>query len=298
MRSLGLLELKTVNKVGAIFPRTKNTHKDVCCSISRGRIGLSFFRQDASMQSIAHSFRRAIIKLHRKALAREVFKAYHGEIQHGPFAGMRYDGNANISEAAHGLKIFGLYEQPVMNLLLSFKNTQTFIDIGAGDGYYPVGLTSKCGIPRAICFEMTTVGREAIARNARTNGVSDKIEIHAEAGADFLQQLVPLNIEWSGAVFLIDIEGFEFTLLDESLLAATVGARYVIELHDGPQSDGRLRKALIERMSKHWHLEILGDRTRDWGSIAALKPWHDLDRAVLLSEGRKLIGEWLVATPK
>jgi len=250
------------------------------------------------MQSIAHSLRRAIIKLHRKALARTVFKAYQGEIQHGPFAGMRYDGNANISEAAHGLKIFGLYEQPVINRLLSFENTQTFIDIGAGDGYYPVGLTSKCGMPRAICFEMTAAGREAIARNAKINGVSEKIEIYAEAGADFLQQLAPLNIEWSGAVFLLDIEGFEFTLLNDSLLAATVGARYVIELHDGPQSDGSLRKALIERLSKNWHVELLSDRARDWSGIDALKHWHDLDRAVLFSEGRKLIGEWLVATPK
>lgn len=250
------------------------------------------------MASLLQSFRRAIIKIHRKALARSVFRQFGGVIQRGPFAGVKFDGQANISEAAHGLKLFGLYEEPVMERLLNQPGATTFMDIGAGDGYYPVSLLAKAGFKQAVAFEATEAGRAAIARNAALNGVQDRLRVFGRAGDDFLQKLSGLNLDWSATIILIDIEGYEFQLLTPELLTLTRGARYVIELHDTFQADTTSRAALLARFAPHWKTEIVLDRARDWHDVEATRWWHDLDRAVLFSEGRKVIGEWLVATPR
>lgn len=250
------------------------------------------------MATFLHSLRRQIIKAHRKALARSVFKEYGGVIQRGPFAGVKFDGQANISEAAHGLKVFGLYEEPVLERLLGHAGVDTFIDVGAGDGYYPVSLLAKGGFRQAFGFEATEAGRAAIARNASLNGVADRLRIFGRAGDNFVSQLNSLKLDWNATIILIDIEGAEFNLLNEELLTLTQGARYVIELHDTFNADTASRDKLLARMAPHWNTEVILDRARDWHDIEALKKWHDLDRAVLVSEGRKIIGEWLVAEPK
>ena len=122
--------------------------------------------------------------------------------------------------------------------------------------------------------------------------------LFGRAGDDFTAQLAALKPDWHATVILIDIEGAEFGLLNEELLTLTRGARYVVELHDTYQADPSARLSLLARLAPHWKTEVIVDRARDWHGIEQLRKWHDLDRAVLVSEGRKLIGEWLVAEPK
>jgi hypothetical protein len=250
------------------------------------------------MSSPLASLRRQIIKTHRKSLARDVFRQFGGVIQRGPFQGVRFDGRANISQAAHGLKIFGLYEEPVAQRLLGFAGVDTFIDVGAGDGYYPVSLLAKGVFKRALAFEATEAGRAAIERNARLNSVEGRLRVFGRAGPDFRDVVGSESIDWMKTALLFDIEGGEFSVIDDRLLVATRGARYIVELHDPVLDDPSLRAALIERFRPDWNVEIVTDGARDWHGIEEVKGWHDLDRAVLFSEGRKIIGEWLVATPR
>jgi precorrin-6B methylase 2 len=251
------------------------------------------------MKSITKTLYRAIAKLYRKILARKIFDMYQGTIQRGPFSGLKYDGKSNISEAAHGLKIFGLYEEPVLSYLLSIPNKNTFIDIGAGDGYYPVGLTFSHAFKRAICFEMTEKGRKAIERNSKLNNVQDLVEIHGAATSNLASELKAMHIPFEKTVLLMDIEGYEFELLSTELLSAIKGAHLIIELHDGPASTDGSRSNLIANLENGgWTTHIIKDRSSDWSAVDSLKEWHDLDRALLFSAGRKLIGEWLIAEPK
>lgn len=250
------------------------------------------------MFSPLHSIRRNLIKTHRKALAQSVFKQFDGVIQRGPFKGVKLNGTANISDAAHGLKIFGLYEEPVVERLLGNAGVNTFIDVGAGDGYFPVSLLAKCGFERAIAFEATKKGRAAIAANASLNGVTDRLEVFGAAREGFVADLKGLGIDWSATVILIDIDGGEFDLVNEELLALTRGSRYVIELHDVLGAEAGARENLEARFAAaNWKVSVVVDRAREWHDVEEIRGWHDLDRAVLMSEGRKLIGEWLVAEP-
>jgi len=256
------------------------------------------------LNSFLHSLRRAIIKSHRKALAREVFSRHAGVIQRGPFAGIRFNGDANISQSAHGLKIYGLYEEPVCDWLLAALTSmtgdgpRTFVDVGAGDGYYPVSLLAKGFCEQAVAFEATETGRMAIARNAELNQVSKALRTLGAAEGDFAAQLQSLGLDGARTVVLMDVEGAEFQLLNASALHQLKGALIAVELHDRyGRVDASARQRLVDSLSANWTVEVVRDRARDWSPLNELTAWHDLDRAVLLSEGRKIIGEWLFARP-
>lgn len=255
-------------------------------------------RPQSEMNSLLHSIRRQIIKTHRKALARSLFTRFNGVVQHGAFAGVKFDGKANVSDASQGLKMLGLYEEPVIERLVSYTDVDTFVDVGAGDGYFPVGLLAKSHYKQAVCFEATARGREAIAKNADLNGVANRIRVHGRAENDFARQLAALDLDWAKTVLLIDIEGAEFHILTPEVLSLTRGARYIIELHNFVESAEERLANLVRAFSASWRVEIIEDKARDWHGFAELREWHDLDRAVLVSEGRKILGEWLIAEPK
>lgn len=249
--------------------------------------------------SVLDNLTRAASKYRRKILSKEIFAKYRGVVQRGSFEGMELNGIANTSQAAHGLKIFGLYEEPVTNLMLEWCPTDTLIDIGAADGYYPVGMLKKGHVKRGICFEMTEAGRTAIKNNAELNGVGDQIEILGKADANLPQALEKLNVPKDQTVILCDIEGAEFSLIDRKLIEQLSGAKFVIELHeqflDGDPE--KLRRDLIAQFPDSYQTSILVDTPRSWSGIPDLEAMHDIDRALIVSEGRKFIGEWLVATP-
>jgi hypothetical protein len=246
------------------------------------------------------SLSKAIVKHRRKTVAKELFAKHDGVIQNGPFEGMKLNGVANISQAAHGLKIFGLYEEPVLERMLEWCPIECVIDIGAGDGYYPVGMLLKNYVKRGICFEITESGREAIQANAKMNQVSDRIEILGAAGPDLAEIMEKLNVPKEQTMILCDIEGAEFSLITKELIAGLAGAKFVIELHE-PFADGdneQLRKDLLSRFPDDYEVSILVDKPRNWDGIKDLEELHDLDRALVTCEGRKFIGEWLIAEPK
>ena len=88
--------------------------------------------------------------------------------------------------ADQGAMILGMYEQEVLESLASAsENFRVFIDIGAADGYYAVGLLRSGRVDRAICFEANPEGRATIARLAEKNGVSDKMTILGPATDSF-----------------------------------------------------------------------------------------------------------------
>ncbi|MDB4508419.1 hypothetical protein N9051_02420 [Akkermansiaceae bacterium] len=246
------------------------------------------------------SLQKAVLKYRRKSLAKEIFAKHKGVVQCGPFEGMHLNGVANISQAAHGLKIFGLYEEPVMKAMLEWCPTECLIDIGAGDGYYPVGMLKKNLVKRAICFEMSESGQVAIKTNAELNQVGGQVEILGAAGVDMADVLDQMKVPKEQTIILCDIEGAEFSLITKELIEKLSGAKFVIELHE-PIADGdnaKLRADLLARFPDHYQTSILVDSPRSWSGIKELEEMHDLDRALVTCEGRKFIGEWLFAEPK
>lgn len=251
------------------------------------------------MTSMLEALEKAFVKLRRKRVARTLFHKHGGIIQAGAFKGLALDGESNISQGPLAIKIFGLYETAVMERIVALGPFNDAINIGAADGYFSLGLLRAGLAQRSICFEMTAAGRAAIQRNAERNGLADRVVILGTADENIGQLLAPTGFSPARSLVLCDIEGGEFTVLSRSVLEQLSGAVFIVELHDRIQT-GRpdQRQALLERFTAHYDCTIIQTVPVNWAGIADIEALSDNDRALATSEGRRAIGEWLVATPR
>ncbi|MCP5085898.1 MAG: hypothetical protein GY952_03705 [Rhodobacteraceae bacterium] len=249
------------------------------------------------MGSLLASMEKAATKLRRKRVSRQVFEAFGGMVRYGPFAGLKLGGDANTSSGNLGAKVCGLYEQTLLNRLKELGPFQDVVNFGAADGYFSIGLLIAGQAKRSICFEMTEQGQAAIARNAAENGVQDAVEIRGIADDKAGPQLRELGFDADGGLVLCDIEGAEFFVLSEIVLNDLKGAVLVVELHDRLLPEGlALREALIARLPEGANHEVLISGPPDWRGIPEIETMSDYDRALVSTDGRKVLGEWLIVS--
>lgn len=250
------------------------------------------------MGGLLDSLERALLKQRRKRLSSAIFDKYGGVVQAGPFAGLKLDGRANISRGPLAIKLFGLYEGAVLQIIEENGPFDDVVNIGAADGYFSLGLLKAGLAKRSICFEITEEGRAAIARNAAENGVSDRMVILGVADDNVATHLNKANFKASNSLMLCDIEGAEFDVLSPIMLKAVTGALMIVELHDTITSGaGDRREKLISRLPVGYTHREIRSIPPAWSGIEDFERLNDNDRALVSSEGRKAIGEWLIAYP-
>lgn len=217
-------------------------------------------------------------------------------MQHGEYKGLLLDGSSNVSRGPLGLKILGFYEKPVVEEIIVSAPFKDLINFGAADGYMSLGPLFSGLCQRSICFEMTQKGRDAVARNAELNKLIDKVEIHGIVDDSILTHLDELGVSPNQTVILCDIEGAEFDVLNAKVLHDLRGAKIIVELHDRLMEGGvALRNALIKRLPDGARYRILrSGEALSYNGIADLECLSDNDRALVLSDGRKVFGEWMV----
>jgi len=209
------------------------------------------------------------------------------------------DGKSNISKAPLGLKIYGLFEQEVVKYIESMAPYPEFVNLGAADGYFPLGMVKSNLAKRSICFEITQKGREAVLRNAKVNQVEDKVVILGKADQNIVSDLAEVKFKPEGSLVLCDIDGGEFDLFSKEFFKAIEGAAVIIELHDRMfMKSVEPRKRIIENMPEGYECIEFRSKPPEWSGIDEIEALSDNDRALVTSEGRDLIGEWLVIAPK
>ena len=113
----------------------------------------------------------------------KLLKMHGRTVQYGPFKGMKIDKEKSW-ELEYGLitKILGTYEEKILNILIKFsKKNNTFIDIGAADGFYVVGMAFKNIFKYIYAFEINTKSRNVIKLNHKLNKCEQNIKIKNEA---------------------------------------------------------------------------------------------------------------------
>lgn len=250
------------------------------------------------MPSLQAALEKAFTKLRRKRVSRELFSKNNGVVQRGVFKGLVLDGRSNISQGPLGLKIYGLFEQEVVKQIEKHAPYSFVVNIGAADGYFSLGMVKSGLAKQSICFEITQKGREAIHRNTRINQVEDQVVVYGKADQNINTFLNQANYHPDRSLVLCDIEGGEFNLFTDRFFKAIQGAFVIIELHDRIFMDSTdPRKKIMANIPPGYHHEIICSTPPKWSGIADIEALSDNDRALVTSEGRNLIGEWLVLTP-
>lgn len=233
------------------------------------------------------------VLVHRLAINNYIYKKFNGIVQHGPLKGFRINEEKNWG-IDHVAKILGFYEAEILVDLIRVLKDKHFVDIGAADGYYAVGMVYAGIAKTALAFEMSDKGRSAIANAAAAHGLTDKVSILGEADGDFLKHV---KTQLDQTVFLMDIEGFEYTLLDEENLRKLSKSVVFVELHENdPKDHDRFRK-LLDAASKSFHMKIYRKIGRNPYAFNELDELTETEHWLACSEGRGKDPKWLGLTP-
>ena len=220
---------------------------------------------------------------------------YGSTVQYGPFKDMKI-GKMKSWELEHGLitKILGTYEEQILNILIKFsKKNNTFIDIGAADGFYVVGMAFKKIFKNIYAFEVNSKSREVIKLNHKLNNCKQNIKIKGEAKYLSLKRIINKKKK---CTILIDIEGAEFDLLSIKVLKLLKDCHIVCELH---LFYGKKKYyELIKNAKKIFHCKLIKRKSYNLNKFKELDNFNDNERLLALSEGRKDNQEWLILTPK
>lgn len=237
---------------------------------------------------------------HRFLLGDRLARQLSDTVRYGPFAGLRLMEGSWWSGADRGGMLLGFYESEVLSELASLSSRySTFVDIGAADGYYAVGMVRSGFCKFSICFETSPGGQQAIRELADANHVGDSVQVLGHADGDFVQSLKSLGFsQHEGALFLMDIEGGEYDLLTQDVLSVLANSCVIVELHSQDDGSNTNNRSLVGRAKEFFECSIISQGSRNPNTFPELASWDDDDRWLLCSESRPYLMSWLVLRPR
>ena len=244
------------------------------------------------------AWRRETIRERQERMSLEVFDILDGNVKYGPFKGLRLDRNTWWGKLDLGSQCLGLYEKEILNLIESTPagHYSTFIDIGAADGYYAIGMLVSAKINKTICFELTEKGRAVIAENWKNNHSPGELTILGAANAESFATLKADDL--SNAFVLVDVEGAEFDLLTDDVLHQLKACTIVIEIHHWIDNFLDQYNAFLRNASRYFELETIARVERETSNLPELRDFTDDSRLLLTSERRPGMMRFLKLTPK
>jgi len=233
------------------------------------------------------------VLLRRTLVNNYVYNKLSGIIQHGPLKGFKIleDTSWGNDKAA---KLLGFYELEILSDLAVDVKDKYFVDLGAADGYYAVGFVAQGIACSAIAFEASEAGRNVIYKTALNAGVSDKIKVYGFADEYFVD-LIDSPLEKT--VFLFDVEGGEFDLLDRRNLYKLRKSILYIEIHDFDEASKKRYQELLRLAEEFFILTEVKKISRDPYHYIELAELDDSDHWLACSEGRAPDAKWLKLMP-
>jgi hypothetical protein len=223
----------------------------------------------------------------------QIWRAALGTIVSGPFRGMRY---GKISYGSQLLpKLLGTYEKELHSTIDHIINKPygAVVNIGAGEGYYVVGLGAKLARSWLYAFECHQPSSRLLMKIAASNDIHHRLTLQGECTVSLLRECLSRPVE-DRVLILCDVEGAEVTLLSPLEIPALAQADILVEIH-GCAAACEMR----QRFDSTHTIEIICARPRDssdWPRRIRLEQRY---HAECLNEYR---GEqqwfWMVASEK
>ena len=229
----------------------------------------------------------------KKFLSKKLDEKFNSTVQYGPFAGLKFSPYSSWGMGDRASMLLGLYEKEIITSLQNIPNKyKVFINLGAADGYYCIGVLVSKIFEKSYCYEMNVVSQKIIKKNAELNNVDSKILISGFADKYFYNDLK--NDEKDRSVLFVDIEGYEFDMFDKNLFKQFSKSIIFIELHPWIfKNDGYDELLKLENdASEYFTIEKITTTSRDLSEFKELKKWSDTDRWLICSEGRPVLQSW------
>jgi hypothetical protein len=235
----------------------------------------------------------------RIELSKRVHRRLGGVVRYGPLRGLQLRTQATWGAGDRAGMLLGLYEQMVASEIYeALRDRTVFIDIGAADGYYAVGLVSSGRAARSVAFDKSEKARRSIRLLAQLNRVQDQVEVRGQADTDTLLAVMAPNAP-QDCVILCDVEGAELDVFHEAAFERLSGAFLVIEIHRSQGLDVASVEAELRRRSQPlFDARTLTSGPRDPLTLDEISDFAEDDQWLICSEGRGYRQTWLVLSPK
>ena len=263
---------------------------------------LNFFKPMSERQHLAtiemrERWKSETLIERQERVSLETYDLCKGIVKYGLFEGLKLTPDPRWGKLDLGSQCLGLYEREILqylSLIIAGKY-KTFIDIGAADGYYSTGMLFTGLVEKAICFEISEAGQKLIELNWLENGNPGILEVFGEANAFTLMDLPSEN--FSKALILIDIEGYEFDLLTLDLIERLKASDVIIEIHNWVEDFESKYRKLLKNLSRYFKIEVMERLERPTANITELRSYTDDNRLLLTSERRPCLMRFLKLVP-
>lgn len=254
-------------------------------------------RQEAATDEMRQVWQSETIRERQERISYEAYNICGGTVKYGPFKGLLLNQDTWWGKLDLGAQCFGLYEKEILDIIDLVEDTeyQSFIDIGAADGYYAIGMLVSGKVKKSICFEQSPDGQKSISKNWEINSKIGEIEIHGEANNISLDKVSSHDLFRS--LVLIDIEGYEFDLLSKNVLKKFKDCDLIIEIHNWVDDFEKKYARLIEDILQYFKIEVIERTERPTINIPELRSFTDDNRLLLISERRPCVMRFLKLTP-
>lgn len=243
-------------------------------------------------------WQKETVRERQERISLEVFDAAEGQVKYGPFAGLRLNRDTWWGKLDLGSQCLGLYEKELLDYIESLPQQQFshFIDIGAADGYYAIGMLMAKKVEHCICFEQSVKGQETIQANWQRNQAPGQLQVFGEANEQSIATLPPGVL--ADALVLIDIEGFEFQLLSPAFLERLKSCTVIIEIHNWVDDFLNSYARFLRDADRWFTIEPIQPVERNSHHLTELRDMTDDNRLLMMSERRPCMMRFLQLTPK
>ena len=239
------------------------------------------------------------IQSKRNYLSKKIEELTGGKILSGLYENTKLADSKNYYFCAKSSQLLGCYEQDVQEEIKKLKEKYNFkylVNLGAGEGYHSVGCLNNKIIEYAVNFEMVKINRDSIEKNFQINNLQKKFSIFSKAEENFIE-LIGDKINLEETLFLFDIEGDEFKLLNENNLSKLRNSYLIIELHHFYGSPSNNNK-LIEMLNNTFNIKFIKTGSRNFSKFKVLNSFSDDEKWLMMSESRPKTMRWVICEPK
>ena len=243
----------------------------------------------------------AVLEVRRHQISKDITQKLKQTVMYGNFKGMKLANESIWGTSDSANMLLGLYEREVSDLLVALAESEKrnlFIDCGAADGYFAIGALVSGKFNSVWAFEQSEHQRAGLEKNAKVNNLESQLRILGSAGVDFLDNLEKdERFRLEASIFLFDIEGGEYKILNKENLLRMKNSILIIELHDFTEDQKLERISLLSRVKESHNGFLITTGARDLSRIHELDYLSDSNRWLMCSEGRPRAMDWLVLFP-
>lgn len=238
---------------------------------------------------------QAATRAKRSEVTAAIYSWSKGQVQSGPFRGMRILQASSWGDGDLCPKILGTYESELHPCLKFWAKAQPdmVINIGCAEGYYAVGLARlfRGAIIRA--FDISQAARDLCQQNAALNRVQDRIVIGGLCSPEILDDALGDSVH---PAVVCDCEGGELDLLDPLHAPNLLRSTILVECHDFVNRC--ITETLAGRFKESHVIDVIPEGPRDPNRFPPLRRMRSLDRWLAICEFRPEFMKWLFMRPR